>query len=121
MIVEKVITENPLWKPLEKIMFSDKKMDALKEKINQHGNGNCTSRDLKRHIIKANIDTIKELIGFIQYYYNQLKKEKEINQFTASTNDDSLLKDLEEKNILLEKVGIKVRDIHARLQDKMTS
>ena len=94
---------------LERILFDEKELTKLKDGIVQLTMGNLSSRELKEQIIQFRTSFLEELLKFFPYYLEQYSKK-----ISASNEFDKNLQ-LEERDSLLEDIGIRLQRLYKKL------
>ncbi len=106
---------------LEKIILNEKDFDKLKAAINDLSLGIIDSKDLKKTIIKSRLQILDEVSRYFTFCTeSRSTKISSDNSDSDFNGDPALLKELEEKNALLEQVAVRVDNIFKQLNDKKT-
>lgn len=112
--------ENKLLKELlEEIVLENESLKLLKSNIEQVMLGKITPKKLRYMILENRVQIINKLLRFFPFYLRQVKNEDTLNKFVDKADSDQLLEELGEKKELLEKVALKVHDIHERLKEDL--
>ncbi len=104
---------------LEKVILNEKDFDKLKAAINDLSLGIIDSKDLKQTIVKSRLRILDEVSRYLTFC-TESKSAKMSSDNSASdfNGDPALLKELDEKNELLEQVAVRVDNIFKQLKDK---
>ena len=102
---------------LERILFDEKELIKLKDGIVKLTTGNLSSKELKEQIIQFRSALLEELVSFFPYYLKQYTKANTISQYQ---NPDKH-RQLEERDVLLEKIGIHLQKLYEKLNSKKIS
>ncbi len=104
---------------LEKVILNEKDFDKLKAAINDLSLGIIDSKDLKETIVKSRLRILDEVSRYLTYCTeSKSSKVSSDNSAYDFNGDPALLKELEEKNALLEQVAVRVDNIFKQLKDK---
>ncbi|MFW9819654.1 MAG: hypothetical protein ACFFE5_08600 [Candidatus Thorarchaeota archaeon] len=103
---------------LEKIVFNEVQLMTLKKGIEKVANGYLNPKDLRKQIIELRVKLIEDLIEFFPFYLKQSLTENKLNNYTDSNESSSLSEKLQEKNNLLEEVGLRINSIYKKLKEK---
>lgn len=104
---------------LEEIVLENESLELLKSNIEQVRLGKITPKKLRYMILENRVHIIDKLLRFFPFYLRQVKNEDALNKFVDKTDSDQLLEELDEKKELLQKIAIKVYDIHERLKEDL--
>lgn len=107
-----------LYEMLEKIVFNEVQLMTLKKGIEKVANGYLNPKDLRKQIIELRVKLIEDLIEFFPFYLKQSLTENKLNNYTDSNESSSLSEKLQEKNNLLEEVGLRINSIYKKLKEK---
>ena len=114
-IISNAQKEEILYEMLEKIVFNEVQLTILKKGIEKVANGYLTPKDLRKQIIVQRVKLIEDLIEFFPFYVKQSLTEQKLTSFTDTT---SMKTELDERNNLLEEIGLKVDNIYRNLKEK---
>ncbi len=90
---------------VEKILFNEKELEILRELINKVGRGSTDPKQLRTAIIE-NREIIKnKILNLFPFYHKQISYQRQIDNFAERDVSLEKIKELEEKNELLRKVG----------------
>jgi len=107
-----------LYEMLEKIVFNEAQLIVLKKGIEKVASGYLTPKDLRKQIIELRVKLIEDLIEFFPFYLKQSNTENKLTSYTDSNDSSSLIEELDEKNNLIEEIGLKVNNIYRKLREK---
>lgn len=99
---------------VEKILFDTKELDRLKTLITSVSERTIPARTLKETILELRENMMNRILQLFPFYNKSLTNQREIDNFGNGGSETK--KELEEKNSLLEQVGIKLQELEARLQ-----
>lgn len=99
---------------LERILFDEKELNKLKESINQLISGTLSSIEFKKRIVHLRTSLLEELMKFYPYFLNQYSEK---NPFPKDQSKHNFQLQLEERDSLLEMIGIRLQ----RLYEKLTT
>jgi hypothetical protein len=105
---------------LEKILFNQKELNLLKEKIKQVSQKNINPNDLRTHIFGARIHIMEELLEFFPFYAKETFNNNvsdESNRSLPSGNEEDLLRQIEEREDLLKLVAKRLMNIYSNLKE----
>jgi len=103
---------------LEKIFFSKKELEILKEKIDRVSLKTITSKELRNYIFGTRIRIMEELLEFFPFYVSESINGNFKNESLQFERDGSLVEQIKEREELLEIVAQKLMNIHKRLDEK---
>ncbi len=104
---------------LEKIILNEKDFNKLKAAINDLSLGKINSKDLKETIVKSRLRILEEVSRYLTFYTESTSTKISMdNSVPVPKGDPALIKELEEKNELLEQVAGRVDNIFKQLKDK---
>ncbi len=104
---------------LEKIILNEKDFDKLKAAINDLSLGIIDSKDLKETIVKSRLRILDEVSRYLTFCTgSRSTKISSDNSASDFNGDPALIKELEEKNALLEQVALRVDNIFKQLEEK---
>jgi len=106
---------------LEKIFFSKKELDILKEKINQVSLKAITPKELRNHIFGNRVRIMEELIEFFPFYVKESINSNASNESLHSERDGSLVEQVKEREELLEIVVKRLMIIYENLKEKKST
>ena len=101
---------------LEKIIFNQKELNILKEKINQVSLKIINPNELRTHIFRARVHIMEELLEFFPFYAKETINKTISNG--SSENEESLVKQIEEREDLLELVARRLMSIYKNFKEK---
>ena len=101
---------------LEKIIFNQKELNILKEKINQVSLKIINPNELRTHIFRARVHIMEELLEFFPFYAKETINKTISNG--SSENEESLVKQIEEREDLLELVAGRLMSIYNNFKEK---
>ncbi|MHA2390623.1 MAG: hypothetical protein ACXAEX_01535 [Promethearchaeota archaeon] len=101
---------------IEKILFDEKDLENLKELINNVSLGKIDPKSLKTMIINNRVKIMRRILNVFPFYRKRVENQQELDKFSRNENTSTLLKDLEERNNLLQLVGEKIHNIEMKLQ-----
>lgn len=101
---------------IEQILLNKQELETLKALINDLNAGKINSKQLKIAIIKSRAKALKRVIDIFPFFHKRIINQQEIDKFTGVNNYHlELDQELEEKNIFLEEVGIRIHKIVSNL------
>lgn len=103
---------------LEKIFFSKKELEILKEKIDRVSLKTITPKELRNYIFGTRIRIMEELLEFFPFYVSESINGNFKNESLQFERDGSLVEQIKEREELLEIVAQKLMNIHKRLDEK---
>jgi len=103
---------------LEKILFNQKELNVLKERINQVSLKTINPNELRNHIFGARIHIMEELLEFFPFYVKESINSNVNNESLQSERDLSLVEQIKEREELLEIVAKRLVNIHKKLKEK---
>lgn len=105
---------------IERIIFNEMDLIELKKAINNFSTGMADIKQVKKIIIKSRLRILEELMAFIPFYLEQISMCQQSNDSTNLTKLANLkgIKELEEKNKLLEILGNKLNHLHEKIRAK---
>lgn len=97
-------------------MFDPPELEELKTLITAVSVQELPARKLKERIIELRGSMMTSILKLFPFYNKSLTNQKEIDDFG---NDNSeIIKELEEKNSILEQVGNKLQELEMKLQEE---
>lgn len=102
---------------IEKILLDDKSLKAMKEAIVKISTGLMTPRQFREIYIKKREKEFRQLCNLFPYYMKRMMNQQSIKDFTQSTSNPKLEKELLEKDQFLEQVGLRVRTLYEKLRN----
>lgn len=111
-----------LKKKIEKVLFNEEELTILKDLIYKVSIGTTPAKTLREFIINFRGDAsdklLEKTLPIFEFYAHQTATQDQLSEFTS--RDDSRMKaDLQEKNELLEKVAIKIDNMHKGLKERL--
>lgn len=105
---------------LEKIVFDKDNLDDLKKVLMEARSGKISIKDLGKTIIKLRAHILEALKEFIPFHLKRESTSKSLAEFTQrSPNSPQLENELEEKNQLLETIGLRINKIYETLNNDL--
>ncbi len=104
---------------IEEILFNEEQLAELKELINKLYDNSLTPKEFKTYILKQLAKNQQKLLELYPYYIKQIKISNSLSQYTRETFSSELRKELQEKEKLLEKIGIRVNHLVDKLNQKL--
>ena len=96
---------------LEKIVFDPRELTGLKNAISELNNGILQPRQFKTFVLNSYIRILEDVLSFIFFMFDQ-----QLNRLKAY--NPQLIKELKEKNNLLEEFGHRINTIYLNLKKK---
>ena len=103
---------------LEKILFNQKELNVLKERINQVSLKKINPNELRNHIFGARVHIMEELLEFFPFYVKESINSNVNNESLQSERDGSLVEQIKEREELLEIVAKRLVNIYNNLIKK---
>ena len=103
---------------LEKIFFSEKELNLLKQKINQVSLKIISPKDLRNHIFENRIRIMEELLEFFPFYVKESINSNFSNESLQSERDGSLVEQIKEREELLKIIAKRLMIIYKNLKEK---
>jgi len=102
---------------IEKILLDPDSLETLKKAIDDVSIGKMIPREFRKMYFENRRIEIKKLNRLFQFYNKQSIKLQSIQDFTQNTNNPQLEKELQEKNLLFEQVGLRVKTLYEKLRN----
>lgn len=103
---------------IEKILFDVEELEVLKGLISELKNGRAEPKQLRTAIVKNREIILNKVIQIFPYYHKQISYQQQIDDFTQRDLSPQLENELEEKNVLLRRVGEWMQNTRKRLEEK---
>lgn len=103
---------------LEKIFFSEKELNILKQKINQVSLKIISPKDLRNYIFRNRIRIMEELLEFFPFYVKESINSNFSNESLQSERDGSLVEQIKEREELLKIIAKRLMIIYKNLKEK---
>ena len=114
----KLTKEENLRRILEKDLFDKQELTKLKELTHKVSIGEMSAKELREAIIDSRGVILDKLLTTFEFYAHQTSTQDQLSEYTSG-NNSQMTADLQEKNELLEKVAIKVDNMHKKLEKKL--
>ncbi|MFX0142417.1 MAG: hypothetical protein ACFFDN_52740 [Candidatus Hodarchaeota archaeon] len=114
--------DNNLYNILEKILFNEESLNKLKTAINDLSKGQMSSKKFRTQLIENRVKILEKLLEFLPFYLRQKTNVKSLDEFVGNDSEkNQLSKELQERNELLEEIGLRVNNIFDKLKEKIDS
>ncbi|TXT63106.1 MAG: hypothetical protein BAJALOKI3v1_430002 [Promethearchaeota archaeon] len=122
-----MFTQPELAEILEKVIFDEKELKALKEDLNALSIKDRSDGTILKRFLHYLAGTYEQLLEFIPFHYEQITQRMEISTFAKIKNSadyssqeiSHLQSELEEKDAFLEQIALRIQGIYTRIsQDK---
>lgn len=96
---------------LEKIVFNEEKLDALKKMITSLDKKLISTREFRKEIFGLLNEIFEEIVDFFPFYVSQQQKSKEIDVFISEPSEYEISGQLEERDALLSEIFDRLKGI----------
>ena len=114
----KLTKEENLRLILEKDLFDKQELTKLKDLTHKVSTGETSAKVLREAIIDSRGAILDKLLTTFEFYARQTTTQDQLSEYTSG-NNSQVAAELQEKNELLEKVAIKVDNIHKKLEKSL--
>jgi len=109
---------------LEQLIFDEGQLSALKEGINRLSHGEISAKQLKEQILQFRVVLLERLLEFFPFCVEEILKKRDSHSTSYNSNEvdrpEYEYNDIEEKNRLLEEIGIRISNLYRNIKNKMT-